>query len=56
MEVNSITEEVCGIKKIEGNRNRGDAWWTNEVKEAVEKRKRLSLNGMKRMCLEKLGE
>ena len=26
VEVNSVVEEVCGIKKIIGNRNRGDAW------------------------------
>ena len=40
VEVNSVVEEVCGIKKIIGNRNRGDAWWTNEVKEAVEKKEK----------------
>ena len=38
--VNSVTEEVCGVKRIKGNSNRGDAWWTNEVKEAVERKRK----------------
>ena len=37
--VNSVAEEVCGVKKIKGNRNKGSAWWTNEVKQAVERKR-----------------
>ena len=38
--VRSVTEEVCGFKRIKVNESRGNAWWTNEVKDAVERKKK----------------
>ena len=38
--VRGVTEEVCGVKRIKVNGRKGDAWWTNEVREAVERKRK----------------
>ena len=34
-----VTEKICGYKRVRKGKRRGDAWWTKEVKEAVEEKK-----------------
>merc|ERR1712035_113991 len=49
--VRDVTERVVGSKVVRKRNKKGNAWWTDEVKEAVEKKREAYKKPLKEMSL-----
>ena len=45
--VMQCTNEVCGMRRVGGQRRKGSEWWNEEVGRAVAKREELLRNGFR---------
>ncbi len=51
--VMEVANEVVGWRERKGREKKGKAWWTSEIKDAVEQKKRAYRKTLQRNCLKK---